>query len=356
MPATPAMQEVYYSQFNPFGFSGLDIARAVQFVTNLGIQQGKPISVCLPSGTNNGSHDGASVLDQVLNIYGQNVGVSIVLPAGEEANKGHHASGNLSEGEEQKILLTIPKGQEGFVVEIWAEFGDRFAVSLIPPKVGEVVSIVLLNKAQNNPLPGTSFVWSQGSKIDVDIGCQVIRFRLGDPTEGEWIIRIKGIVVVKGGYNIWIPKTGMILPTTILSPADSFTTIYSTSSAKLLTVGCYDARSQSSTASSGRGFTRDGRVKPDFLVNSVNILGPLPDNKWGLTTGTTTASAITAGIAALIYEDQIKQGLDLANTTAMRAILVANAKREATINYPNPSTGYGLLDINQPFIIKDVTS
>ncbi len=91
-------------------------------------------------------------------------------------------------------------------------------------------------------------------------------------------------------------------------------------------------------------------------MNSVNILGPLPDNKWGLTTGTTTASAITAGIAALIYEDQIKQGLDLANTTAMRAILVANAKREATINYPNPSTGYGLLDINQPFIIKDVTS
>lgn len=238
---------------------------------------------------------------------------------------------------------------------IWAGFGDRLMVSLMTPKVEGEVGEISLNKPQTYSLPGTSFVWVQGSKIDVDTGCQVIRFRFNDPVAGEWTIGIKGVVVLTGQYNIWLPKTGMILPETILSPADPFTTIYSTSAADLITVGCYDEMSQSSTASSGRGLTRDNRIKPDFMVNSVNVLGPMLDNKWGLMTGTSTASAIATGVAALIYEEQIKQAIELANTTAMRTILVANVDREATIDYPNPSIGYGLLDINQPFIIKDVT-
>ena len=354
-PASLAMQEIYYGQYSPFGFSGLDIARAVQYVTNMANHQKKPIAICLPSGTNTGSHDGASVLDEVLKIYGQNTGVSMIVPAGEEANKGHHASGNLKQIREQEVKLVIPKGQKGFMVEIWAGFGDRLMVSLMTPKVEGEVGEISLNKPQTYSLPGTSFVWVQGSKIDVDTGCQVIRFRFNDPVAGEWTIGIKGVVVLTGQYNIWLPKTGMILPETILSPADPFTTIYSTSAADLITVGCYDEMSQSSTASSGRGLTRDNRVKPDFMVNSVNVLGPMLDNKWGLMTGTSTASAIATGVAALIYEEQIKQAIELANTTAMRAILVANVDREATIDYPNPSIGYGLLDINQPFIIKDVT-
>lgn len=344
-PANHAMQEIYYSKYSPLGFSALDIARAVQYLATLSNQYQKPISICLPSGTNSGSHDGTNVLDAIVMIYADNPGVCVVLPAGEEANKGHHASGDLKEKEEHEIKLTIPKGQGGFMIEIWAMFGDKLEVSLTVPKVeGEDISIVLLNKGQTYKLPGTSFVWSQGSKIDRDTGCQVIRFRLGNPIQGDWIIKVKGIVIIEGRYNIWIPKTGMILPGTVLWPANPFTTISSTSAAVgLITVACYDKKSQSPTPSSGRGFSRDNRVKPDFMVSGVDIPGPLPDNKWGLITGTSPASAIAAGITSFVYEDQIIQGVESVNTIGMKAILVENVKRDSTIEYPNPSRGYGLL-------------
>ena len=100
------------------------------------------------------------------------------------------------------------------------------------------------------------------------------------------------------------------------------------------------------TSSSGRGFTRTSNVKPDFMVDGMNAAGPLPDNKWGLITGTRAASTILVGISSLIYEDQTIQEEEPSNTLGMKAILVEQAIREPTIIYPNPSRGYGLIDIS----------
>lgn len=353
-PASSVMQDIYYSRYNPLGFSALDIALAFQFMANISNQLQKPISICLPVGTNSGSHDGTNILDAIISSYSTNPGISVVLPVGEEANKGHHATGDLKEEIVQEVILTIPKGQGGFLMEIWAMFGDKLEISLIPPKVeGENLPIILLNEAQTHRLLDTSFVWSQGSKFDIDTGCQVIRFRFGEPLTGDWMIRVKGIVVSEGKYHIWVPKTGMTLPGTVLSPSSPFTTIYNTSTAtNVIAVGCYDSESSSTCSSSGRGFTRDNRVSPDFIVEGVNVPGPLPENKWGLITGTSPSSAIAAGLTSLIYENQLIQGEELSNTVVMKAILVGQVAREPTLSYPNPSRGYGLLDINSIFMNK----
>ncbi|HHX63127.1 MAG TPA: S8 family serine peptidase [Epulopiscium sp.] len=346
--ATPAMQEIYHGKYNLLGFSALDIARSFEYLSTLANQHQKPISICLPMGTNSGPHDGTSILDTIIMSYAEKPGVTVILPAGEEANKAHHASGDLKEKSEQEIKLTISQGQDEFIIEVWAMFGDKIEVLLMAPKLdGGESTTILLNKAQIHKITNTSFVWSQGSKIDMDTGCQVIRFRLGNPLYGDWTIRVKGIIIIWGRYDIWIPKTGMILPHTVLSPADPFTTIYNTSASNgLITVVCYDKKSSSATPSSGRGFARDDRVKPDFMVPGVDIPGPLPGNEWGTITGTGAASAITVGVASLIYEKQLLAGEELANTITMKALLVENVKREPTMSYPNRSRGYGLLDIS----------
>lgn len=347
-PATPEMQEIYHGKYNDLAFSALDIARAFEYLATLANQYQKPISICLPMGTNTGAHDGFSILDAVVMSYAENPGISIVLPAGEEGDKRHHASGDLNEDNQQEIELTIPKGQPGFIIEVWAMFGDRIEVSLTSPmlETGEN-SYILLNKAGTYKVSSNCVVWSQGSKLDVSNGCQVIRFRFDGPIEGQWIIGVKGIVVIEGRYDIWLPKTGVILPDTILTPADPFTTVYNTSSAaRLMTIGCYDKKTFSVTPSSGRGFSRDGLVKPDFMVPAVNIPGPLPGNKWGLVTGTDVASAIVIGVSSLVYQDQFKQGEQFSNTITMKSILIDQVTREITVSYPNPSNGYGLLDIS----------
>ncbi len=346
--ASVAMQRVFHGRYNPLGFSGLDIALAVEFLASFANQMKKPISICLPSGTNSGSHDGTNVLDSIIHSYSSNPGVCTVLAVGEEANKSHHASGDLKENEEQKVSLRISEGQKGFVVEIWAKFGDRMEVFLTPPRIGsDILGSILLNNLETHKISETSFVWSAGSEFDVDTGCQVIRFRFEDPIVGEWFIGVKGVTVIDGIYNIWIPKAGMILPGTVLSPASPFVTVYNTSVARgIIAIGCYDKKALSACPSSGRGFTRDRRVSPDYIADGINIPGPLPGNKWGSISGTAPSSAITVGITSIIYESVLVQEKDLPNTVVMKAILSDYVKREPTLVYPNPSSGYGVIDIN----------
>lgn len=350
-PANNDMQQIYYSSYNPLCFSALDIALAVQYLVNTAAKLNKPITICLSSGTNGGSHDGTSVLDGILRSYGQNQGISVILSAGDEANKGHHASGNLKDEIVQNINLTIPKNQGGFIIEIWAKFGDRYEVSLTPPTISLSPSLTIpLNEVGTYKIDDNSSVWSQGSTIDKDTGCRVIRFRLNNPPVGNWIITIRGIVVIDGRYNIWIPKTGMILAETVLSPSSPFTTIYnSASTVGIITVGCFDTSATASYPSSGRGFTRDDRIKPDFAVEGVRVFGPLPDNGFGTITGTAPSSAIAAGVCSLLYEEQLEENVVLANTPIMKAVLTQKLKRQPTVAYPNPSVGYGLLDVNSIF-------
>ena len=347
-PASDGMQKLYHGKYNPLGFSALDIALAFEYLVTLANQMKRPISICLPSGTNTGSHDGTNVLDYIISSYSTNPGISTVLAAGEEANKAHHASGDLREENEQTIGLTIPKGQVGFSVEIWAMFGDRIEVTLTPPEREDTISApILLNTRQTYSLSESSSVWSYGIRFDIDTGCQVIGFRFESPLEGLWTITVKGLVVIEGVYHIWIPKTGMILPGTVLSPENPFTTIYNTSGARgVIIIGCYNKRSLSACGNSGRGFTRDNRVSPDYIVDGISMPGPLPNGGWGLISGTAPSSAITAGIISLIYEDQLLSGEPLANTIVMKAILADKVKRQPTVTYPNPSSGYGVIDIN----------
>ena len=348
-PAPPALQKIFYTKYNPLGFSGLDVALALQYICNVAAQLGKPISICFPVGGNTGPHDGSEPLTSLMGTYAINRGISIVVAAGDEANKGHHASGNLTEDGFQQVKLLIPKGQEGFLVEVWATFGDKIEVSIVSPKVDTtlVFPVIILNEAQEYNFDNNSSVWTDGSKIDPPTGCQIIRFRLNNPIEGTWIISIRGIIIINGTYNIWIPRAGMLLPGTMFSPASPFVTIYNAGSpGEVITVACYDKMASSPCTGSGRGYTRDNRVKPDFMVEGVNIPAPLPNNKWGFITGTAPSSAITAGICALLYQRQIAEKVDLYNTPMMKAMLVGQLTTEQTISYPNPSRGYGLLDIN----------
>lgn len=347
-PANDPHQTLFHGSSNPLGFSALDVALAIEFMANVANISQRPISICLPMGTNSGPHDGTNVLDSIISRYSSNPGIAMVLSVGDEANKNHHAAGDLKDEREQEIKLVIAQGQKSFIGEIWAGFGDRIDVLLTAPKsVGENLQAIMLNKSQQYVLSETSSVWSEGIKFDNDTGCQRIRFRFDNPISGEWIIRVRGIVVVEGHYNIWIPKTGMILPGTVFLPDDPFTTLFNTSTAVgVIAIGCYDPKSQSACTSSGRGFTRDNRPSPDYIVDGTEIPGPLPANEWGIISGTAPASAITVGITSLVYQNQVIQGEELANTIVMKAILADKVMRQSTVLYPNPSSGYGVLDLS----------
>ena len=164
-----AMQTLYHGNYNPLAFSTLDVALAFKYLTSLANLLRKPISICLPMGTNGGAHDGSSVLDTIITSYSSNSGVCTIISVGEEANKSHHASGNLKDNPNQEIKLTIAKGEGGFVVEVWASFGDKLEISLTPPQIGgDDQPTISLNQRQTYRQPvSTSSMppWDQTDEL-----------------------------------------------------------------------------------------------------------------------------------------------------------------------------------------------
>ena len=55
-------------------------------------------------------------------------------------------------------------------------------------------------------------------------------------------------------------------------------------------------------ATSGRGFTRDGRVKPSVAAGGVNVLTTTPGGELITVTGSSAATAVLTGAVALILQ------------------------------------------------------
>jgi subtilisin family serine protease len=113
-----------------------------------------------------------------------------------------------------------------------------------------------------------------------------------------------------------------------------------------MTVGAYNHQSDSIFIESGRGLTRDLELKPDFVAPGVNVIGPLPNNQFGVMTGTSVSTAIAGGAASLLLE----WGIVLGNDTDMDTVKVINyfnkgARRKDGIDYPSKEWGYGALDL-----------
>ena len=93
---------------------------------------------------------------------------------------------------------------------------------------------------------------------------------------------------------------------------------------------------------SSRGYTRDGRIKPDLTAPGENI-----NVNIGTATGTSIAAAVGAGIAALFAEWSVPD--QPTNSIAAKKYLISGARTE-NLDVPNRSWGWGRIDIYNTFV------
>ena len=67
-----------------------------------------------------------------------------------------------------------------------------------------------------------------------------------------------------------------------------------------ITVAYYRGADKSVDINSGRGYTRDKRIKPDFAVPGVQVLGAGVNGTFVRRSGSSVATGITAGACAMI--------------------------------------------------------
>ncbi|TCK98066.1 subtilase family protein [Natranaerovirga hydrolytica] len=353
-PAKEYLRNKYLLNTDAVAYQENDIMLGIKYLMQQASIYGMPLVICMTLGTNQGSHDGTSMLEEYLERVSRRMGYVVVIAAGNETDLGHHYLGMYPEGALfQDVEVNVSENERGFGIQVWAQRPDVYSVGILSP-IGNVVPRIAPSvrlKEEFSFVLERTRIYIEYELIEDKSGDQSVIIRFQNPTPGIWTIRVYGDIVVTGEYNIWLDREGWILPgTRFLSPNISTTITVPSTANTPITVGAYNHLDNSIYIGSGRGPTRDERLKPEIVAPGVNVIGPLPDNRYGAMTGTSIAASHVAGASALILQGAIIEGvLRTMSTRTVKHMLSRGAIRRPPIIYPNYEWGFGELNLINSF-------
>ena len=350
------LRDYYLIPENAICYQEDDIMSGINFLIQYAALVAKPIVICIGIGTSSGSHTGNSPLSSLINYYSLQTGCAICTPTGNEGDSGRHFSGMVnSDSEYQDAQLRVGNVSKGFTLELWGEAPDIFSVGILSPsgEYSERIPARLGQTETYNFLFDNTTVDINYALVENYSGRELISMRFTTPVAGIWTIRVFARNTLNGKFNMWLPISSFIDEDTLFLAPDPDTTLTSPSdSIYAMSVGAYSHYNNSLYLPSGRGFTANGSIRPDFVAPGVNVFGPTLNNTYTRRSGTSISAAITTGVAAQFMTWGIEQqNMTDLNGLAIKNFLIRGAKREASITYPSKSFGYGLLDAFNSFNI-----
>ena len=353
-PAKEYLRRFYYIPEGAKAYQENDIMAGVAYLTRLAERYRRPLVIYLGLGSNSGDHSGNSVISYYLNYVSLKRNTAVVVAAGNEATARHHYYGEVAFGQQSDVVeVNVEDPVEGFHIEMWAKAPELYSVQIISP-TGERTAGV---RVQQDGREVYRFVF-ENTQVTIDYrivgtatGDQLIYIRFDQPTRGIWTIEVNGNYSIEGRYHMWLPITGLIAGDISFIRSNPDTTITMPGNAAApMTAGGYNAGNGSIYLNSSRGYTASGQVKPDFAAPGVNVIGPVPGNRFEARSGTSIAAAITAGAAALYLEWAVERGYNTDITNAeIKNDFIRGAVRLESRVYPNREWGYGTLNLYQTF-------
>ena len=348
----------YMSDTEPL-FQENDIMAGVAYLDAVARREGRPMVILLGVGSNQGSHTGSGPLSILLNDIGTQIGRAVVVPAGNEAIAQHHFYGEANSLlNPVSVEINVEEGIDGFCMELW---------SYAPELVRVVVQSPTGQRSQggfpvSEETQTTNFVF-ENTVLTLDYrisgrerGDLLVFFRFSKPTQGIWTVFVYPENAITGEFHMWLPMQPLVgndirfirpnPDTTVTTPGNTNASI---------TAGGYDGLTGVRYLQSGRGFSGNGQVKPEFCAPAVEVfgaeVGPLgAEQRYVTRTGTSAAAAITAGAVALVLEWGLLRGnAPTMNSVEVKNFLIRGCERDNNIIYPNTEWGYGKLNIYRAF-------
>ena len=358
-PAKQYLREFFAVPPDADAYQENDIMAAAAFLLGVAGQYQMPLVLCLGVGTSQGSHSGISPLAMHLQALCGTRGFACVTGAGNETGFRHHYFGNLSPDQEyEDVELRVADSTSGFSMELWADVSELYTVGFVSPS-GEVIERIPMTVGQETTisfqLDATRILISY--QITESSSGRFLAFlRFTGPAPGIWHIRVYPTLFVAGQFHIWLPMQGFLTEDTgFLRPDPDITITDPGNAPLLLTVSTYNHVTGSLYIHSSRGFTATGQIKPDFAAPGVEVQGPgIPPGTSRLSrqTGSSVATAITAGAVACLFSWGFTQGNDTTLTSiSVKSILIRGAERKEAFRYPNRQWGYGTLNLYQAFLL-----
>ncbi len=350
--AKPYLREYYLVPQDTPCYQETDVLTALKYAVDYAEALRRPVCICLGIGTSFGDHAGNSILERYINQLNALRNVAVVLPAGNEANAGHHYRASFGADDVdvvQNAEIRVGEGNRGFLAEIWGSVPSLFRISLRSPGGEEIRDISF----RLDTTRVYDFIYSD-TRVTVDAllveqvsGQQLVVMRFENPTPGIWTIGIEleeeNIPAV---CDIWLPIQQFLTGATyFLEPTPYITLTMPATGASAICVSAYNLDTGGFFQESGRGFTRAGIIKPDFAAPGVNVASAI-----GAVSGTGAAAALTAGVVLQFMQWAVAEGRrPLVNGSEIKNYLIRGARREDNLTWPNREFGYGKLDIYETF-------
>lgn len=325
----------------------------VEYIIKKARQLNRPVVICIGLGTNFGAHDGFTIFEEYLSSIANLRGVCVCTAAGNESQARHHMQGVIPEkGAMQNIDLKVGENAGNVILGIWNTISDKISLSVRSP-TGELMARV---PSRPGAVSRSNLVLEK-SAVQVEYyfpyestGSQLSSVNIYNATPGIWTITVYGDIILNGTFHAWLPLTGFVSPTVeFLSATPYYTVVCPSTMFGGISCGAYDSTTGSLFSNSSWGPTRLDRMAPDLVAPGVEVGGIYPSGP-GIMSGTSVASAITAGACALMMQWGIVEKNDVAlSTYQIRAYLIRGCNRSPTMIYPNTQWGYGTLNLFQTF-------
>ena len=355
-PAKQYLRDFYLIQDGADAYQENDIMMGVSYLYFLARKYSMPLVVCIPLGTNMGSHMGMSRLGQYLNQVSLSNGSAVITAAGNETGARHHFRAVMdADTDEVTAELRVGEREAGFSMELWAENMGAYTVGFISPtgEVAREISVPLRGENTVSFLLEQTQITVYTQIADVSAGSQFIFMRFENPMSGIWRILIRNSLDIRETFHIWLPVRGFISDETYFLRPDPDTIITDPGNARyLITVTAYDHTKNSIYIHASRGYSLSGRIKPDLAAPGVNILGAsVSGRRLTRMSGTSVSAAHLAGAAAILLNwGVLNANYPYLNTPVLKSIFVRGAQRNPALTYPNREFGYGTLNLYEAFL------
>ncbi len=314
----------------------------------------RPVVICLGSGTSMDAHDGLSPLCVMCNLLADVPNVVVVSGVGNEGNKGRHFYGIIEPNiGSTTVELNVAEGEFGFTMVLWGDAPGIFSIDILSPS-GEFIPRIPVGIRVNRVLSfifETTVIHLDYHTVESQTGDQLILFRFQNVSSGIWRINVYGQSNLAAGFHIWLPMGDFISSDTYFIQPNIYTTTLSPATARIpIAVTAYNPVNGNLYVNSGRGYTRSNVIKPELAAPGVNYIAPSSANEYTTHSGSSVATAHSAGIAAMVLEwGTVRNNSPGMDSLAVKNFLIRGANRRQNLNYPNRDWGFGIIDILNAF-------
>lgn len=322
-----------------------DIMTGLAYLLSISARERKSMILCLGMGSNMGNHNGSSALGTFMSRYLSIAGLGFIVGVGSEGNARHH---HRIEKQNDVIDISVERNIKGFMTQLWWQTPGKLTLDVVSPSGETVTEIRAISGVhyQHRFMP-------ENTMLEIFFGVsqettreQVVVMRFLSPKQGIWKVRAH-FDYETPRFNMWLPIRQFLESEVVFLSSEPENTVTNPSTTpNVIGVSAYDVTEGSLFLQAGRGFTPFDDVKPEIVAPGVNITGTYPNNRYGTMTGTSVASAFTAGVSALLMQQYKNQG---ANNNTLREALIRGATPRGE-PYPNTEWGYGTINAYRSII------